>query len=176
LIKDVVEEAELSRAISEKDFKNLEEMYEFLHKYKGYLRLKRFIPLSIVAPFISTKLSKMAYAAALGSKSIVLTIPGVIGYSLPAHFFHMSYFYAPDKLKTLFQTCKYTFGAGFRLVNYMVDGLGEHVEERSFGKAVPIDINKTGGTIPSDIGTIDDLRKLLEDLKETSKEFGKKTY
>ena len=68
------------------------------------------------------------------------------------------------------------FGAGFMLVNYMVDGLGEHVEERIFGEAVPIDINKTGGTIPSDIGTIDDLRKLLEDLKQTSKEFGEKSY
>lgn len=177
LIKDIVEKAELSRAVSEKDFKNLEEMYEFIHKYKGYLRLKRFIPLSIVAPFTSTELSKMAYAAALGSKSVALTIPGVIGYSLPAYFFfHMSYFYAPDKLKPLCQAGKYTFGAGFMLVNYMVDGLGEHVEERIFGEAVPIDINKTGGTIPSDIGTIDDLRKLLEDLKQTSKEFGEKSY
>ena len=177
LIKDVVERAELSRAVSEKNFKNLEEMYEFVHKYKGYLRLKRFIPLSIVAPFTSTELSKMAYATALGSKSIVLTIPGVIGYSLPAYFFfHMSYFYAPDKFKQLCQAGKYTFGAGFMLVNFMVDGLAEPVEEKIFGEAVPIDINKTGGTIPSDIGTIDDLRKLLEDLKQTSKEFGKKTY
>ena len=177
LIKDVVEKAELSRAVSEKDFKNLEEMYEFVHKYKGYLRLKRFIPLSIVALVTSTELSKIAYASALGSKSVVLTIPGVIGYSLPAYFFfHMLYFYAPDKLKPLCQAGKYTFGAGFMLVNYMVDGLGEHIEETIFGEAVPIDINKTGGTISSEIGTIDDLRKLLEDLKETSKEFGKKTY
>ena len=177
LIKAVVEQAELSRAVSEHDFKNLEEMYQFLQKYKGYLRLKRFIPLSIVAPLTSTELSKMAYAAALGSKSVALTIPGVIGYSLPAFFFfHMSYFYAPDKLKPICQAGKYTFGAGFMLVNYIVDELGEHVEEKIFGEAVPIDINKTGGTIPGDIGTVNDLRSLLEDLKSTSQEFTKKTY
>eukprot|EP00980_Cylindrotheca_fusiformis_P031809 scaffold27021_cov2942-Cylindrotheca_fusiformis.AAC.2 len=62
----------------------------------------------------------MAYAAALGSKSVLLTVPGVIG---------------------------------FMLVNYIVDELGEHVEEKIFGEAVPLDINKTGGTIPGDIGT-----------------------
>ena len=170
LIKSVVEQAELSRAISEHDFKNLEEMYQFIQKYKGYLRLKRFIPLSIVAPLTTTELSN----AALGSKSVVLTIPGVIGYSLPAYFFfHMSYFYAPDKLKPICQAGKYTFGAGFMLVNYIVDELGEHVEEKIFGE---IDINKTGGTIPGDIGTVNDLRSLLEDLKSTSQEFTRKTY
>lgn len=177
LIKAVVEQAELSRAVSEHDFKNLEEMYQFLQKYKRYLRIKRFIPLSVVAPLTTTELSKMAYAAALGSKSVVLTIPGVIGYSLPAYFFfHMSYFYAPDKLKPICQAGKYTFGAGFMLVNYIVDELGEYVEEKIFGEAVPIDINTTGGTIPGDIGTVNDLRSLLEDLKLTSKEFAKKTY
>ena len=93
LIKAVVEQAELSRAVSEHEFKNLEEMYQFLQKYKGYLRLKRFIPLSIIAPLTSTELSKMAYAAALGSKSVVLTIPGVIGYSLPAYFFFICHIF-----------------------------------------------------------------------------------
>ena len=177
LIKSIVEQAELSRTVADHDFKNLEEMYAFLQKYKGYLRLKRFIPLGIVAPLTSTELSKMAYAAALGSKSVALTIPGVIGYSLPAFFFfHMSYFYAPDKLKPICQAGKYTFGAAFMIVNYIVDGLGESVEEKIFGEAVPIDINKTGGTIPGDIGTVEDLRSLLEDLKLTSKEFTKKTY
>jgi len=88
----------------------------------------------------------------------------------------MSYFYTLDKLKPLCQVGKYTFGAGFMLVNYMLDRLGKHIEDRIFGEAIPIDINKTGGAIPSDIGTIDDLRTLLEDLKETSKKFGTKTY
>ena len=109
--------------------------------------------------------------------SVALTIPGIIGYSLPAFFFfHMSYFYAPDKLKPLCQAGKYTFGAGFMLVNYRVDELGQTVEEKFFGEAVPIDINRTGGTIPEDIGTPADFRRLLQDLKETTKEFSTKTY
>ena len=49
----------------------------------------------------------------------------------------MSYFYASDKLKPLCQVGKYTFGAGFMLVNYMLDGLGKHVEDRIFGEAIP---------------------------------------
>lgn len=175
LLKSVVEQAELSRVISEHDFKNLEEMYQFLQKYKRYLRIKRFIPLSIVAPLTSNELARMAYAAAISSKSVVITVPGIIGYSLPAYFFfHMSYFYAPDKLKPICQAGKYTFGAGFMLVNYIIDELGEPIENKFFEEAVPIDINKTGGTIPGDIGTVNDLRSLLADLKETSRDFGKK--
>ena len=100
LLKSVIEEASLSKTISDKSFQNVQQMYEFRRKYKNYLRLKRFVPLSIIAPFTGTKLSKMAYAAALGSKSISLTLPGLIGYSLPAFFFfHMSSFYVPDKIK-----------------------------------------------------------------------------
>lgn len=139
LIKSIVEQVELSRTVSEHDFKNLEETYSFLQKYKGYLRLKRFIPLGIVAPLTSTELSKMVYAAALSSKSVALTIPGVVGYSLPAFFFfHMSYYYVPDKVKPLCQAGKYTLSAGFMLVNYIVDELKQSVEEKFFGEAVPI--------------------------------------
>nr|YP_010283344.1 hypothetical protein MKU01_pgp030 [Psammodictyon constrictum]ULD16463.1 hypothetical protein [Psammodictyon constrictum] len=87
LLKSVLDEANLSKSISEKGFQNVQEMYEFRRKYKNYLRLKRFVPLTLVAPFTSTELSKMAYAAALGSKSISLTLPGLIGYLLPVFFF-----------------------------------------------------------------------------------------
>lgn len=59
-------------------------------------------------------------------------------------------------LQTIYQAGKYTFGAGFMLVNYLVDGLKKHVEEKIFGEAVPININRTGGTIPGDIGTVND--------------------
>jgi len=177
LIKDVVEHAELSRAISQNEFKNLEEMYEFMQKYKSYLRIKRCIPLGIIAPFTTTELSKMAYATAIGSKSVALTIPGFVGYSLPAFFFfHMSYFYVPDRLKPFFQTGKYTLGMPFLLVNYIVDELASAPEEKFFGQEIPIDISHTGGTVPKDIGTVEDFRKLIEELKDTTKEFTKKTY
>lgn len=78
LIKSVIEEAQTTKIVTAKDFKNLEEMYEFRRKYKNYPRIKRIILLSIVARFTSNKLSKMAYAAAIGSKSITLTLPGLI--------------------------------------------------------------------------------------------------
>jgi len=97
LIKSVIEETQITKIITENNFKNLEEMYEFRRKYKNYIRLKRILPLSVIAPFTSNELSKMAYAAAIGSKSISLTLPGVIGYSLPAFFlFDIHYFLAED--------------------------------------------------------------------------------
>ena len=88
----------------------------------------------------------------------------------------MSYYYVPDKIKPLCQAGKYTLGAAFMLINYVLDEIAQDVEHKFLGQKVPIDINKTGGTIPSDIGTPADLRRLLEDLKETSKEFSEKSY
>lgn len=78
LLKSVLEEASLAKVISDKSFQNAQEMYEFRRKYQNYLRIKRFVPLTLVFPFTTTELSKMAYAAALGSKSIALTLPGLI--------------------------------------------------------------------------------------------------
>src|SRR5210317_42565 len=73
LVKSVIEQAQISRVIYENSFKNVEEMYELRRKYKNYLRIKRLIPLSVISPFTGNELSKMAYAAALGSKSVTLT-------------------------------------------------------------------------------------------------------
>ena len=121
LLKSVLEEATVSKAIANKSFQDAQELYKFRRKYKNYLRIKRFIPLTVVAPFTSTELSKMAYAAAIGSKSISLTLPGLIGYSLPAFFFfHMSSFYVPDKLKPVCQCCKYTLGAPFWIDKFII--------------------------------------------------------
>ena len=53
-------------------------------------------------------------------------------------------------------------------------------EEKIFGDAIPIEICNTGGTIPKDVGDINQLRHVLEDMKDFGKdlgaEFSKKTY
>ena len=152
-------------------------MYEFRRKYKNYIRLKRILPLSVIAPFTSNELSKMAYAAAIGSKSISLTLPGVIGYSLPAFFFfHMSYYYAPDRLKPVCQACKYTLGAPFWIAGDITDEIMSTPEEKFFGEAVPIDVGQTGGTISPDIGDINKFRDFLNEMKIIGQEFTKKTH
>lgn len=109
-------------------------MYTFRHKYRTYLKIKRCVPLGLIASFMGDELSKMAYAAALGSKSVSLTLPGLIGYLLLSfYFFHMSYFYVPDKIKPIFQACKYTLGAPVWIASSFVDKLSSDPEERYFG-------------------------------------------
>jgi hypothetical protein len=148
-------------------------MYHFRRKYKNYLRIKRFVPLSMIAPFTGGELSKMAYAAALGSKSISLTLPGLIGYSLPAFvFFHMSYFYVPDKIKPICQFCKFTLGCPFWVASAITDEVLSGPEEKYFGEEVPIDLVSTGGTIPGDLGDINKLSEILEEMKN----FATKTH
>lgn len=47
LLGSVIEEAKVSKIISYKSFQNIQDMYEFRRKYKTYLRMKRFVPLTL---------------------------------------------------------------------------------------------------------------------------------
>jgi hypothetical protein len=159
-----------SKMIFDQALGNAKKMHAFRRKYKNYLRLKRFIPLGLVAPFTGSELFKTAYAAALGSKSISLTLLGLIGYSLPGFFFfHMSSYYAPDSLKPICTFCKLVIGGPFWVIDSLTDEVLSSAEEAVFGEIVPIDITQTGVTIPGDIGDFEKLQDFFKDLKPLSK-------
>lgn len=105
----------------------------------------------------------MAYAAALGSKSVSLTIPGLLGYSIPAFLFcHMTSYYVPDKIKPVFNVGKFVLGAPVWIVSELVDKGLEPMEEQLYGVNMPLDLLQTGGTSPSDLGSLDDLQEILD--------------
>nr|YP_010472487.1 hypothetical protein N4L43_pgp022 [Pleurosigma intermedium]UVG42098.1 hypothetical protein [Pleurosigma intermedium] len=115
----------------------------------------------------------MVYVAALGSKSVALTLPGLIGYLLPEfYFFHMLSFYALDKLKPVCQIYRYTLGTPFKIVGSLIDGITSTSEEMYFEEEVLVNISGIGETIPGDIEDINKLREVFKDMKD----FGKKTY
>lgn len=177
LVNSVIDKVRETRFVTQAELQNLEEMYVFKRKFKNYLRMKRLIPFGLVAPYTNSEVTKMAYAAALGSKSITLTLDGVIGFSLPAFFFfHMAYYYAPNKLKPICQLGKFTLGGPLLLVGTVTDGLLSRVEDKFFGQPVPIDISGTGGTIPGDMGTGEEFKTFLKDLEKLGRELGEKTY
>ena len=78
--------------ISKNTFKNVEKMYELRRKYKSYLQIKCLIPLNVIGLFTCNELSKIAYAAELGSKSIALTLLGFI--------FPYAMLFRPRQIKT----------------------------------------------------------------------------
>lgn len=165
-----------SKVLSRESLARLDNLYTFRRKHRFYLRIKRLIPLCLVGPFTNGELSKMAYAAALSSKSVSLTLSGVIGYSLPAFFFfHMSSYYVPDKFKPICQVCKYSVGGPMWLISSLVDEFSSPLEEKYLGEAVPIDLTGTGGTIPADLGNLN-LSTLLEKSNKILEDTVDKTF
>ena len=88
----------------------------------------------------------------------------------------MSSFYVPDKFKPVCQLCKYTLSAPVWIASSVTDELMSFTEEKFWGEEVPIDIANTGGTIPADLGDINKLRSVLDDMKDFTKDLTKKTY
>ena len=66
--------------------------------------------------------------------------------------------------------------APFCIVGSIIDELIFTPEEKFFREEVPIDVGNIGGTILINIEDINDLRKLLDDMKVLGKEFIKKKY
>ena len=121
------------------------------------------------------ELTKMAYAEALGSKSVSLTLPGLIGWSLLGFFFfHMGTYYAPDRLKPTCTICKYTFGASFWIICTLTYSVLGVPKEQFFGEEVSIETTNTGGTILYELGDLLQLHELLEVMKQEWEDTTKK--
>lgn len=162
LLKSVLEEANISKVVSERVFKI----------YKKCMSLKENIKIisELIASYTGTELSKMAYHAALGSKSVFLTFPGLIGYSLPGfYFFHMSSFYASDKIKPICQFCKYTLGGPFCIVASLTNEIMSNLEKMCFKEKVSIDVVGTGKIIFADLRDIGKLRGILKKMEDFAK-------
>jgi len=166
LLQSVLKEAKATGDVKPDGLINLLQQYGLRRDYRWYLRVKRLIPLGLIAPFTNGELTKMTYATTLGSKSVSLTLIGLIGYSLPSFFFfHMTEYYVPSKLKPFCQVGKYVLGAPVWVANSLVDHGLEPLEDKFFGEPVPIDITNTGGTIPSDLGDLNKLKDLMNEIK-----------
>lgn len=177
LIKSVLDDCYVKSQIPDEAFKTLTEAYNQRRRYRWYLRFKSSGPLFITGSLANAELTKMAYAAKLGSKSISMTLPGLVAFSLPAfYFFHMSYFYVPDKIKPICTVCKYSLGGGFWILNCVVDHLFEDLEEKMFGESIPIDITQTGGSIPSEVGNIEELGETIQELQEDFKKASSEVF
>jgi hypothetical protein len=73
----------------------------------------------------------------------------------------MSSYYATDTLKPVCNLCKYTLGASFLIISTITDGVRARSEESIFGEKNSLDINYTGGPIPTNIRKLSDLTKLM---------------
>ena len=85
----------------------------------------------------------------------------------------MAYYYCPDKVKPICNLCKYTIASPFWIVCTAMDEILSVPEEAVCGEEVPLDVTNTGGTIPAELGDLDELRRVLEDVKN---DWGQKTY
>ena len=72
--------------------------------------------------------------------------------------------------------CTYTLAAPFWVAICLTDELLSTPEDKFFGEERPVDIDNTDGTIPTNIGDINYLHELLEELKSFGKELNTKTY
>lgn len=174
LVKSVLDEAAKHSPSGQIPTESLEKFlnnYTFRQKYKKYLIFKRLIPVGIVSPVTARELLRINLTNLLGMKSVPFTVESFFGFSLPAFlFFHMGYYYAPDRLKPLCQVGKWTLGLPFIMISEATDKVLASPEEALAGTDIPLDMPETGGTIPTELG---ELSKVLQDMKKWIPE---KTY
>jgi hypothetical protein len=128
-------------------------------KHQLYSRIKCKLPFVILTPFTFSELTRLAAYRAAGFVSVPLTIPGLIGFSLPcAVTFSMLEMYAPDKFKFPCKCAKWSGGFIFYGVSSSIDYLTAGFETEKFGQSLPIDAPNLMGTLPQ-MADLEELRK-----------------
>lgn len=141
-------------------------------KHPVYSKIKSKVPYAILAPFTFSELTRLATYRAAGFASAPISIPAIIGFSMPcAVTFSMLEMYAPDKFKFPCKCAKWTGGIVFYGVCSSVDYLTAGIEAKSFGEPLPMDAPQLMGTIPkmSDLEELQKLKKLAESITIKSK-------
>jgi hypothetical protein len=140
-------------------------------KHPFYSRIKSKIPYAIMSPFTFSELTRLATYRVAGFASAPLTIPAIIGFSMPcAVTFSMLEMYAPDKLKLPCKCAKWTGGIVFYGVCSSVDYVTAGFETQRFGESLPIDAPQLMGTLPktNDLKELQKLKQLADSIIQKS--------
>lgn len=125
-----------------------------------YAKIKGKVPYAILSPFTFAELARLGAYRVAGFTSASLTLPAVIGFSMPcAVTFAMLEMYAPDKFKFPCKCFKWAGGAIFYGVCASVDYATAGIETKAFGQPLPIDAPQLMGTLPTK-NDLKELRKL----------------
>ena len=136
-----------------------------------YSNIKSKIAYAIMSPFTFSELSRLAAHRVAGFTSAPLTLPAIIGFSMPcAVTFSMLEMYAPDKFKFPCKCAKWTGGLVFYGVCGGIDYITEGIETRIFGQPLPIDAPQLMGTLPNknDLKELREIKKLSDSLLKKS--------
>jgi hypothetical protein len=140
-------------------------------KHPFYSRIKSKIPYAIMSPFTFSELARLATYRVAGFASAPLTIPAIIGFSMPcAVTFSMLEMYAPDKLKLPCKCAKWTGGIVFYGVCSSIDYVTAGFETQRFGEPLPIDAPQLMGTLPktNDLKELQKLKQLADSIIQKS--------
>jgi len=131
-------------------------------KHPFYSRIKSKIPYAVMSPFTFSELARLATYRVAGFASAPLTLPAIIGFSMPcAVTFSMLEMYAPDRLKLPCKCAKWTGGIVFYGVCSSIDYLTAGFETQMFGEPLPLDAPQLMGTLPK-MNDLKELKKLKE--------------
>jgi len=140
-------------------------------KHPFYSKIKSKIPYAIMSPFTFSELTRLATFRVAGLASAPLTLPAIIGFSMPcAVTFSMLEMYAPDKFKLPCKCAKWTGGIVFYGLCSSIDYVTAGFETQIFGVPLPLDAPQLMGTLPamSDIKELQKLKQLADSIIQKS--------